>query len=254
MSVLVEGENKEVVKFTVPEGYTSTQTMKVLVDEGLMSEDEFWAEVETGTFDYKFLEGAPAGRARLEGFLYPETYETYRDAGAHAVIDMMLAQFDKLFTQEHYDRAAKLKRSVLEIVTIASLIERETAVEGERVVVSRVIYNRLKEDMPLQIDAAIQFMLPEPKEFLTESDLAIESEYNTYLNKGLPPGPICSPRISSVDAALHPKKGKQLFYVLDPALNGMHRFTENYDEFLVDKQAYQEAIAARDSGQPLEEE
>jgi UPF0755 protein len=157
---------------------------------------------------------------------------------------MLLGQFDSLFTDDDYARAEKLGYSVREIVTMASLIERETAVADERPVVARVIYNRMKADMPLQIDAAIQYILGESKEQLLEEDLAIDSPYNLYLYKGLPPGPICNPRMASVDAALHPKKGDQLYYVLDPALNGMHRFSASYDEFLANKAAYQEALAA----------
>jgi UPF0755 protein len=247
MKLLIEGIKREAVKFTVPEGLTTRQTMNILIEAGLVTEEEFWNEIENGQFDYRFLEGAPAGRERLEGFLYPETYEIYKDEGAHAVIDKMVGQFDSLFTDEDYTRAEKLKRSVREIVTIASLIERETAVPDERAVISRVINNRIKEDMPLQIDASIQYLLDAPKEQLTEEDLQIESPYNLYLNKGLPPGPICNPRIDSVNAALHPGKNKYLYYVLDPALNGMHRFSEGYDEFLSNKSAYQEAIGARNA-------
>ncbi|MDR3225718.1 MAG: endolytic transglycosylase MltG [Clostridiales Family XIII bacterium] len=253
MKLLIEGIQREAVKFTVPEGLTTKRTMDILVEAGLMTEAEFWNEIENGQFDYRFLEGAPAGRERLEGFLYPETYEIYKDEGAHAVIDMMIGQFNSLFTEEDYERAEKLKRSVREIVTIASLIERETAVSDERAVISRVINNRIKEDMPLQIDASIQYLLDAPKEQLTEDDLQIESPYNLYLNKGLPPGPICNPRIDSVNAALHPGKNKYLYYVLDPALNGMHRFSEGYDEFLSNKSAYQDALAERNAEEGGEE-
>jgi UPF0755 protein len=254
MGLLVEGIKREAVKFTVPEGLTSTQTMDILVEAGLMTEDEFWNEIENGQYDYRFLEGAPAGRERFEGFLYPETYEIYKDEGAHAVIDMMLNQFNKLFTDEDYARAAELGFSVREVVTMASLIERETAVPGERPVISRVIYNRLDDDMNLQIDASIQYILGTPREQLTNEDLEIDSPYNLYMNKGLPPGPICNPRIDSVDAALHPGENDYIYYVLDPALNGMHRFSESYDEFLSNKAAYQEAIAERDSGAETEVE
>jgi UPF0755 protein len=247
MGMLVEGIKRETVKFTVPEGLTLAQTKDILVEDGLMTEDEFWNEIENGQYDYRFLEGAPAGRERLEGFLYPETYEIYKDEGVHAVIDMMLKQFDKLFTDDDYARAAELGYSIREIVTVASLIERETAVPSERPVISRVIYNRLGDDMNLQIDASIQYLLGAPKEQLTNEDLEIDSPYNLYTNKGLPPGPICNPRMDSVDAALHPEENDYLYYVLDPALNGMHRFSESYDEFLLNKAAYQEAIAERDA-------
>jgi UPF0755 protein len=202
MGILVNGIERETVKFTIPEGLTTAQTMDILTDSGLMTEDEFWSEIENGQFDYRFLEDAPAGRERLEGFLYPETYEAFKDAGAHIVIDMLLGQFDRMFTDEDYARAEKLKCSAREIVTIASLIERETAVADERPVVARVIYNRMDDDMPLQIDAAIQYALGAPKERLTKKDLKVDSPYNLYTNKGLPPGPICSPREASIDASL----------------------------------------------------
>jgi UPF0755 protein len=248
MQILVEGAHPDVVKFTVLEGLTTKQTMQSLVEAGLMTEEEFWNEVENGQFDYRFLEGAPAGRERLDGFLYPETYEVFKDDDAHKVIDTLLAQFDGKLTDADYKRAAKQKRTVREVVTIASLIERETAVADERPRVARVIYNRIKKDMPLQIDAAIQYLLDSPKERLTEKDLEIDSPYNLYKNKGLPPGPICSPRMECVTAALHPEKNNYIYYVLDPALNGMHRFSESYDEFLADKAAYKEALAERDGG------
>jgi UPF0755 protein len=166
----------------------------------------------------------------------------------------MLGQFDKLFTNEDYTRAAEMGYSIREIVTIASLIERETAVPGERPVISRVIYNRIDDDMNLQIDASIQYILGTPREQLTNADLEIDSPYNLYTNKGLPPGPICSPRMDSVDAALHPEENDYIYYVLDPALNGMHRFSESYDEFLSNKAVYQEAIAERDAGTEAEGE
>jgi UPF0755 protein len=254
MGLLVEGIKRESVKFTIPEGLTAAQTKDILVEAGLMTEDEFWNEIENGRYYYRFLAGAPEGRERLEGFLYPETYEIYKDEGAHAVIDMLLGQFDKLFTDEYYTRAEELGYTVREIVTMASLIERETAVADERPVISRVIYNRLDDDMNLQIDASIQYMLGAPREQLTNDDLEIDSPYNLYLYKGLPPGPICSPRMASVEAALYPGENDYLYYVLDPALNGMHRFSVGYDEFLANKAAYQEAIAERDADADAEDE
>jgi UPF0755 protein len=110
--------------------------------------------------------------------------------------------------------------------------------------------------MKLEIDAAIQYILGAPKEQLTNDDLETDSPYNLYQHKGLPPGPICSPRIDSIDAALHPEENDYLYYVLDPALNGMHRFSAGYDEFLVNKEAYKKALAERDAevGEGAEDE
>jgi UPF0755 protein len=154
----------------------------------------------------------------------------------------MLAQFDKLFTEEYYGKAEALGLSINEVVTIASLRERETRVPEERALVASVIMNRLNVGMPLQIDATVQFALGENKERLSYADLEVDSPYNTYKIEGLPPGPICSPRIESIEAALNPADTNYIYYVLKPELDGRHNFTNSYDEFLRFKDAYTKAI------------
>jgi UPF0755 protein len=124
------------------------------------------------------------------------------------------------------------------------MIERETGVLKERPMVARVIYNRLKKGMRLQIDATVQYALPKVKKNLTYDDLKVESPYNTYLHDGLPPGPICSPSISSIQGALWPDTNDYLYYVLKPALDGTHNFAETDSEFEKFAQAYHEANAA----------
>ncbi|MDR1953412.1 MAG: endolytic transglycosylase MltG [Clostridiales Family XIII bacterium] len=241
----VKDPSGDVTRFTIPEGYNTLQTMRVLVEKGLTNETAFMNEVEHGTFDYEFLRDAPAGPARLEGFLYPETYEVYTDASAHDIIDKMLGQFDKLFKSEYYDKAAEMGISVRDAVTMASLIERESKTEEERPIMAGVFYNRLKADMALQSCASIQYILGEPKEFLTDADTQIESPYNTYLNKGLPPGPICSPRMASVTAALYPDDNDYIYFVVSEKLDGTHNFSADYNKFLKDKAAYQQAVKNR---------
>jgi UPF0755 protein len=242
METIIDGSaSVNVVKFTIPEGLTTTQTVKILVDAGLGTQEDFTNEIQNGTFDYAFLEGAPKGENRLEGFLYPNTYEVYKTATAHDVIDTMLKQFDKIFTPEFYEQAKTDNCTVYEIVTIASMIERETRVADERAVVARVIYNRLKKNMRLQIDATVQYALPEVKKFLSYEDLKVDSPYNTYLHDGLPPGPICSPRVESISAALWPDKNDYLFYVLKPEMDGSHNFAETESEFFRYKEAYSKA-------------
>ncbi|MDR2610968.1 MAG: endolytic transglycosylase MltG [Clostridiales Family XIII bacterium] len=243
MQLLIGGtQNTNIIKFTIPEGLTTKQTIKILAETGLATEEELMNEVKNGVFDYKFLEDTPAGSEnRLEGFLYPKTYEVYKQATAHDAIDVMLKQFDKEFTQEFSDQAKKDNCTVYEIVTIASMIERETSVEAEKSVIARVIYNRLKKDMKLQIDATVQYALPEVKKNLTYDDLKVESPYNTYLHKGLPPGPICSPSISSIKGALWPDTNEYLYYVLKPALDGTHNFAKTDSEFEKYKKEYKDA-------------
>jgi UPF0755 protein len=239
MAELVNGAAALTKRFTVPEGLTVMQTAEILAETGIASRNEFLIEAATGDFgSYRFLEGA----VELEGFLYPETYDVYDDASAHDVINRMLAQFDKLFTEEYYGKAEALGLSVGEVVTIASLIERETRVPEERALVASVIMNRIAAGMPLQIDATVQYALGENKDRLNYVDLEVDSPYNTYKITGLPPGPICSPRIECIEAALNPANTNYIYYVLAPELDGRHNFTKNYDEFLRFKDAYMKAI------------
>jgi UPF0755 protein len=240
MDDLTEGTKAETERFTIPEGLTAVQTAEMLAEAGLVDATDFLTEAATGDFSaYRFLEGAAGD---LEGYLYPETYEVYANATTRDVIDRMLSHFDKLFTEECYSKAEAMGLTVNEVVTIASLIERETRVPEERALVASVIRNRLEKGMPLQIDATVQYALGEQKERLSYADLEIDSPYNTYKIDGLPPGPICSPRIECIEAVLNPANTDDLYYVLRPELDGRHNFTKSYEEFLKFKDAYMKAI------------
>lgn len=240
IDVIVSGKS-DVARFTIPEGYTTKQTMETLVKAGLTTEEDFMDEVVNGDFDYDFLKDVPSGDARLEGYLYPDTYEVYKNASAHDIIDTMLSNFDGRVYE--IPNGKKSDMSLHEILTVASLIERETKVADERAKVASVIYNRIEKGMKLQIDASIQYILDEPKEHLLYSDLKVESPYNTYLHEGLPPGPICSPRVECVEAALNPANTNYLYYVMAPELDGHHNFSETAAEFEKNKAAYKKAIA-----------
>jgi UPF0755 protein len=240
MDQLIAGANA-FQRFTVPEGYTVAQTGERLAAAGLalVTAEDFLEEVNNGDFSgYAFLRDAPAGENRLEGYLYPQTYDVYVDVTAYGVIDRMLTQFDQLFTEDYYRKAQELGLSVNEVVTIASLIERETRVADERALVSSVIHNRLARGMQLQIDATVQYALGEQKERLLYADLEVDSPYNTYKIPGLPPGPICSPRIECIEAALFPADTNYLYYVLKPELNGAHNFAATAGEFQRFKDQY----------------
>jgi UPF0755 protein len=247
MAVLIKGTfTADVKRFTIPEGYNITQVRNKLVEAGIVTAEDFMNEIRNGVFDYAFLADCPAGDDRLEGFLYPETYEVYANATAHDVIGKMLSQFDLLFKAEYHDRAGELGRSVRDIVTMGSIVERESVTAEERPLMAGVFYNRLDIDMKLESCATIQYILGESKEFLTYDDLAIESPYNTYLHEGLPPGPICSPRMASIEAALYPSDNDYIFFVLSGNLDGTHNFSADYNKFLKDKDAYYAAVDARD--------
>lgn len=235
MKVLLTGK-ANTVRFTIPEGYDIRRTTEKLASEGLINADVFKNEIETGQFDYKFLADAPAGADRLEGFLFPETYDIYTTADEHDIIDKMLSQFNKVFTDEYYQRAKELGMSVRDVIVLASIIEREAQVPADRPIISSVFYNRLKISMPLQSCATVQYILGEQKPVLSIKDTQIESPYNTYLNAGLPPGPIASPGADSIKAALYPAETKYLYFLAKG--DGSHAFSETYDQFLKDKKKY----------------
>ncbi len=235
MQSLVAG-NDSTARFTIPEGYDIRKTTAKLAEESLIDTDAFQDELRNGDFDYRFLEDAPKGDNRLEGYLFPETYEVFTGASEHDIIDKMLSQFNIIFTDEYYARAKELDMDINEVITLASIIEREAVVEKDRPVIAGVFYNRLKAGMPLQSCATVQYILGEQKSVLSVADTKIESPYNTYLNAGLPPGPICSPGQASIKAALWPTDSDYLYFLAKG--DGSHVFSKTYSEHLKNKAKY----------------
>lgn len=221
---------------TVPEGYTVEQIGQMFVKRGLFTSTE-WEEALKADYSFKFLEGVSAKAPyRLEGFLFPDTYVIPEDIKAREMIQHMLATFDQHWQKQLSAEADKLGMTVLETVTLASLIEREAQVGSERPVIAGVIYNRLEQNMLLQIDATILYCLPQHKEKLTYADLEINHPYNTYKNAGLPPGPIANPGLASLKAALNPEQHNYLYYVARG--DGSHYFSKTYAEHLRAKAQY----------------
>lgn len=237
MASLLDGK-KETTRFTIPEGYTLKQTAQKLSNEGLIDEEEFMRQLEAGDFDYRFLEGLKGGKNRLEGFLFPDTYEIFVDSSEYDIIDKMLSGFNLVFTDEYYERASEMNLSVQEVVTIASLIEEETRTADERKLVASVVYNRLDIGMNLRFCSTVLYALGEQKARLLYKDLEIDSPYNTYKNAGLPPGPISSPGKSCLDAALYPAETDYLYFVLKGDGTGEHHFAENESDFFNYKEDY----------------
>lgn len=226
----------ETIRFTIPEGYDIRRTSAALQDKGLIDSESFLAELKSGSFDYRFLEGIPVDENQLEGFLYPETYDVYANATEREIIERMLSQFDAVFTEEHYARAEELGMSVREVINLASVIEREAVVSEDRPVISGVFHNRLAIAMPLQSCATVQYILGEQKPVLSIKDTQIDSPYNTYIVTGLPPTPICSPGIESINAALWPTESDYLYFLAKG--DGSHVFSITYDEHLRNKAIY----------------
>ncbi len=243
--ILASGKTNEIT-FTIPEGFTEYDVAEKLAQEGLVDEKEFTDLLETGDFseEFPFLKDAQKGKHKLEGYLFPDTYVVPANATGDDIITAMLTRYQEVFTDDLRQRADELGYTENEIVVIASLIEKEAQVDEERPTVASVIYNRLKDGMPLQIDATVQYVLSldgEIKEDLLYSDTEIDSKYNTYQNDGIPPGPICSPGEASIQAALYPEETDYFYYVLSDKLDGTHAFSADEEEFEKNKDKYYEA-------------
>ncbi len=224
------------MKFTIPEGYTVTQIADKLSSEGYVDRDEFMKLVDDPSQFKQAREwNVPTGNGilhPLEGYLFPATYDLPLDSTPSDVIANMLAGTRaNLATIDHFDEQLKARKMTLhQLLTEASLIEREVVVPEERAEVAGVINNRIKQGMRLQIDATVQYALGKQKQRLLFSDLKIDSPYNTYMHDGLPPGPIANPGIDAIKAALTPKTSDYLYYVTKKDGSGGHLFAKTYAE------------------------
>jgi UPF0755 protein len=231
---LTAGEAAPMIAITVPEGLTIQETAKAVAADSGVPASSFEQAAKRTDYGYAFLEHPDI--KTTEGYLFPAKYEFEKGVTARQVVDRLLGQY--LIETQGLDLADAKRRLGLtehQLVTVASLIEKEAATPEEKPIIASVIYNRMHRDTPLQIDATIQYALKKPKENLSLADLRIDSPYNTYENKGLPPGPICSPSFESLQAAMNPKDTNYLYYVLK-ADGQSHYFTSNYDDFLRAKQ------------------
>lgn len=219
----------ERVKVVIPEGYEVRQIIDKLEEAGLIDRAVFEDELVNGEFDYPFIAGIDRS-TRLEGYLFPATYQFAKDITEHQIINQMLSAFDKAFDQSYYEKAKAMNMSVEEVVTLASIIEREAMVAEERPIVSSVFHNRLVKPMRLQSCATVQYILGERKEVLSIKDTQIDSPYNTYRNDGLPPAPIASPGKAALEAALNPAQTDYLYFVTTNNGDGSHYFSRTLEE------------------------
>ena len=230
LAAMTAGEGVPLFAITIPEGLTIEETAETVAEGSKIRANDFQAAAKRTGYGYAFLENPKIHTT--EGFLFPKRYEFEQGATASQVVNRLLEQY--LLETQGLDLGEARKRLGLteyEILTVASLVEREAANPQERRRVASVIYNRLRKDMPLQIDATIQYARGKPKADLSLADLKVKSPYNTYTSTGLPPGPICSPGRDSLEAAIDPARTNYLYYVLKPG-GQEHFFTDDYDEFL----------------------
>ncbi len=218
------------VELMFPEGSTMAEIFERLEENGVSTVEELEDAAANYVFNYSFLDPTLGDAQRMEGYLFPDTYQFYQDEQASSVINKFLQNFNTRITTDMLNQADNRGMELRDVITVASMIEAEAANDEERPVIASVIYNRLNAGMPLQIDATVMYALGEHKEYLTVEDTQVQSPYNTYLNTGLPAGPICNPGLSSINAALNPGQTDYLYYALDTE-SGTHRFFSSYEEF-----------------------
>lgn len=232
----------ETVQFTIPEGYTVEQIASTLEQQGIVSKEDFLTAVNEKDYSQSFSFLSTIGykencRYKLEGYLFPDTYIVRKETTPEEIITKMLTRFQEIMGR-YTTHLSTSGYSIDEVITIASIIEREARLEEERDMISGVIYNRLDSNMKLQMCSTIQYILEKNKANLTYADLAIESPYNTYLYEGLPAGPICAPGEASIQAALLPKTHDYYYFVLEDASTGKHYFSSTSDEHSWAKQHF----------------
>lgn len=205
-----DGGVSDVIKITIPEGFELRQIAEEVENKGLTSREKFMNEVEKGSFEYKYIHDIKRKENRLEGYLFPATYTFEKGTSVHDIVAAMLKKFNEVVPPLVERSGTEL--SLDEVVTLASVIEREAVDDSERGKVSSVFYNRMKKDMTLSSCATVQYVIGERKPILSNEDIKIDSKYNTYKYKGLPIGPIASPGEKSIEAALYPENTDYLYF------------------------------------------
>ncbi|NLJ40303.1 MAG: endolytic transglycosylase MltG [Clostridiales bacterium] len=246
----------DTVKITIIEGWDIRKIAKYLVKDMELnfSEKDFIEAAKVENFaDFPFLQDIPeerkkneVGNAPIEGYLFPDTYLVYEDATPQDIMRKMLSQFEKVYNESALERAIELDMTMDEVVTLASVIQREARINEEFTMISAVFHNRLDKDMLLGSCATVQFLLNEDRWKLTEEEMNIDSPYNTYINKGLPVGPIASPGRLALASAVNPYEeymegeNPYLYFVLKDPKTGEHIFNTDYNQHLKDKEEYED--------------
>lgn len=222
--------DQDLVKLTIPEGYSVDDVAKTVEEKGICSKKDFLNAVKNYELP-DYIKSNDKKRYNLEGFLYPDTYLIEKSSNAKDIIKLMITRFEEIIKQVEDDCDIDIKDEDIEkIITTASLIEKEAKEPKDRALISSVISNRLKKDMKLQIDATVVYALGYHVDKVLNKNLEVDSPYNVYKYKGLPIGPIANPGIECIKAAIFPDNTDYLYYVLQK--DGSHYFTNSYDDFL----------------------
>ncbi len=221
----------DTVTLTIPEGYNLEQIAKLFEDSRVCGRKEFFDAANNYQFSHEFLKDVPMTENRLEGYLFPDTYQFYINEKPVSAINKMLNNFNKKYTEEMRKLTEKAGMTIAEVVNIASLIEKEAKLDDERAVISGVIHNRLNHpaEYPyLDIDAALLYVTGHKTE-ITAEDLQLDSPYNLRKSRGLPPTAICNPGVPAMLAAITPQEHGYYYYVYNPKTE-KHIFSKTLEE------------------------
>lgn len=243
------------VSVTIPEGLTIRQMGRLLQRQIGIDSARFVEEAKNDSLIGMLgLDPRDSNTVNLEGFLFPDTYRLPLSGNMNRekeIVKVLANEFRKKITQDIREKMLEKKLTLIELITMASIIEGETRYDPEKKIISGVYYNRLKKGMKLEADPTVQYSLPEPKRRLLYSDLKYPSPYNTYLHRGLPPGPINNPGLSAILAALEPEQHKYIFFVAKG--DGSHRFAETYDEHKKNIALYQQYLKEKEEQKEKEQ-
>lgn len=226
------------IKITFPEGTSAKDMAEILKQKGFDG-DEFLKianSKEMNASDYEFLKTKPA-KSDLEGYLFPDTYIFFKDAGANAIVSRMLLNFDEKLTDKMRQDIKSRGKNIDQIVTMASILEKEVRTPEDMKIVSGVFWDRIEIGQPLQSCATIAYVLGEEKKQYSIDDTRTPSSYNTYINRGLPPGPIANPGMNAITAAIYPTKTDFNYFLSDPA-TGKTVFSRTLEEHAANKAKY----------------
>jgi peptidoglycan lytic transglycosylase G len=238
----------KVTNVTIIPGDTRVQLNALLRREGIAG--SYLAATRRSPLLNPAAYGAPASTPSLEGFLFPDTYQLREPISLGALVTDQLTTFKQVFGRVNLSYARSRHLTAYDVLIIASIIEKESATAHDDPLVASVIYNRLKDGIPLGMDSTTRYQFNDYTKPLTQSQLATPSPYNTRLNRGLPPTPISNPGLVAIDAAAHPAHTNYLYFVVKPCGNGASVFSSSYSQFLADSARYQHARAARGGRSP----
>ncbi len=225
-------------RLTIPEGSTLWDVAKIVEEQGLASAQDIVRLAQ----DPQLMQSLGISGPSLEGYLFPETYQLPKTQDPQAILRAMVQQFRQQFPESWVKRSGELGLRVQDVVTLASIVEKEAVVDGERARIASVFYNRLKKNMPLQSDPTSVYDLPGFSGPVSSGHLKRQSPYNTYLIKGLPIGPICNPGRKSLEAALYPEASNFLYFVSN--MDGTHQFSATIAEHQQAVGHYREKVRA----------